>query len=106
MKLTRFGKAARLHRLQTNQRLKDMAAELGVSSSMLSAVETGTKSFPEDWLDDLPGHLVQAHIDDVVAAIDAGVASLIDRRDRLINRYGHASASPPKTPRKTSETVR
>lgn len=36
-------------RLEHNQKLKDMAENLGVSSAFLSAVENNKKSFPESW---------------------------------------------------------
>jgi len=37
-------------RMSQNQRLKDMAEILGVSSAFLSAVENGKKSMPDFWV--------------------------------------------------------
>lgn len=45
--LTPFGRALRLLRLDRGWRAKEMAAGIGVSSSFLSAVETGRKTPPE-----------------------------------------------------------
>lgn len=47
---TRIGDFLRNLRMSHNQRLKDMAELLGVSSAFLSAVENGKKSMPEPWL--------------------------------------------------------
>ena len=49
--LTPFGKALRKLRLDLNISLKDMAAKLNVSSSFLSAVETGKKKIPQNFLE-------------------------------------------------------
>lgn len=48
--LTPFGKALRKLRLDLNISLKDMAEKLNVSSSFLSAVETGKKKIPQNFL--------------------------------------------------------
>ena len=47
---TSIGNFLRRIRMGRNQRLKDMADILGVSSAFLSAVENGTKSMPESWV--------------------------------------------------------
>lgn len=49
--LTPFGKALRKLRLDLAISLKDMAAKLNVSSSFLSAVETGKKKIPQNFLE-------------------------------------------------------
>jgi len=53
MKLTEFGKEVRKIRIDRNQLLKDMAAELEVSSAFLSALETGRKQVPPTFVDRL-----------------------------------------------------
>lgn len=47
--ITAFGKALRGIRLDHDEVLKDMAEKLRVSSSFLSAVETGRKNVPVGW---------------------------------------------------------
>lgn len=48
--LTRFGKKLRTLPLEKDQRLKDMADELGVTAAYLSAVENGKRSVPDLWI--------------------------------------------------------
>ena len=48
--LTEFGKALRKIRTDRQQLLRDMADKLGVSSAYLSAVETGKRRIPQDWV--------------------------------------------------------
>ena len=48
--LTEFGKALRKIRVDRQQLLRDMADKLGVSSAYLSAVETGKRRIPQDWV--------------------------------------------------------
>jgi len=47
--LTEFGKFLRRLRIDNEELLKSMAEKLGVSSSYLSAVETGKRNIPDDW---------------------------------------------------------
>lgn len=47
---TSIGEFLRNLRMNQNQRLKDMADILGVSSAFLSAVENGKKSMPDIWI--------------------------------------------------------
>ncbi len=49
--LTNFGKALRKIRIDHDELLRDMAVALGVSSAYLSAVETGKRRIPDDWVD-------------------------------------------------------
>jgi transcriptional regulator with XRE-family HTH domain len=49
--LTEFGQFLRKLRIDCNELLKDMADKLGVSSSFLSAVETGKRNIPEGWVE-------------------------------------------------------
>lgn len=48
--LTEFGKALRKIRIDHQELLKEMADALGVSSAYLSAVETGKRRIPDDWV--------------------------------------------------------
>lgn len=47
---TSLGEFLRKLRLTKEQRLKDMAEVLGVTSAFLSAVENGKKNMPDSWL--------------------------------------------------------
>jgi len=47
--LTLFGKFCRKLRIDNGELLKDMADKLGVTSSYLSAVETGKRNVPAEW---------------------------------------------------------
>jgi len=49
--LTEFGKCLRRLRIECEELLKDMADKLGVTSSYLSAVETGKRNIPDDWVE-------------------------------------------------------
>jgi transcriptional regulator with XRE-family HTH domain len=49
--LTEFGKFLRNLRIEYEELLKDMADKLGVTPSYLSAVETGKRNIPDDWLE-------------------------------------------------------
>lgn len=51
--LTEFGKALRKIRIDRQELLKDMANNLGVSSAYLSAVETGKRRIPQDWVSEI-----------------------------------------------------
>lgn len=55
--LTSFGVSLRKHRLDRSETLYDMAQAVGVSSSFLSAVETGQKRAPDDLVEKLIAHL-------------------------------------------------
>ena len=48
--LTEFGKLLRKIRIDRHELLKEMADQLKVSSSYLSAVETGKRRIPKDWV--------------------------------------------------------
>lgn len=48
--LTAFGRFLRKLRIDHEQLLKDMAANLNVSSAYLSAVETGKRKIPASWV--------------------------------------------------------
>lgn len=48
--LTKFGKQLRKIRIERDQKLKDMAEELGVTVAYLSAVENGNRAVPDSWI--------------------------------------------------------
>ena len=54
--LTEFGKALRKIRIEREELLKDMATALGVSPAYLSAVETGKRRSPDDWVEKISVH--------------------------------------------------
>lgn len=49
--LSEFGKFTRKLRIENSKLLKDMAEELNVTTSYLSAVEMGKRNVPESWKD-------------------------------------------------------
>ena len=49
--LTEFGQYLRKLRIDCGEILKGMADKLGVTSSYLSAVETGKRNIPDDWVE-------------------------------------------------------
>lgn len=51
--LTTFGKELRKMRIESGEVLKDMADRIGVSTSFLSAIETGKKNIPARLIDKL-----------------------------------------------------
>lgn len=50
MSLTTFGKAIRSARVQAETTLQEMADELQTSPAFLSAIETGRKKVPDQWI--------------------------------------------------------
>jgi len=54
--LTEFGQFLRKLRIDCDELLKDMAGVLGVTSSYLSAVETGKRNIPENWVEKICQH--------------------------------------------------
>lgn len=50
MALTDFGKAVRKARLDADETLSTMAESLNVSPAFLSAMETGRKKIPDEWV--------------------------------------------------------
>lgn len=48
--LTAFGKELRKMRIMAGELIRDMAAKLNVTPSYLSAVETGKRQIPEEWV--------------------------------------------------------
>lgn len=61
--LTLFGKYVRKLRIDRNELLRDMAVKLGVASSYLSAVETGKRNVPHDWLEKI-SNLYQLNVEE------------------------------------------
>lgn len=53
MKLTEFGKFLRKLRIDNGELLKDMSIKLNVTPSFLSMVETGRRSVPKKWEEEI-----------------------------------------------------
>lgn len=51
--LTAFGRITRKLRIDRGELLKDMAKQLGITVSYLSAVETGKRNVPHNWIERL-----------------------------------------------------
>lgn len=51
MALTDFGKAIRTARIETDVTLSKMAEEIGATPAFLSAIETGRKKIPRNWVE-------------------------------------------------------
>ena len=56
MAYTKFGEFMRLLRVKHHEVMGDMAKVLDVKTPFLSAVETGKKNVPTDWIDKLVEH--------------------------------------------------
>lgn len=56
MKYTRFGELMRILRIQNHEVMGDIADILNVKPSFLSAVETGKKNVPSEWIEILSKH--------------------------------------------------
>lgn len=73
---TIFGKALAKIRLDNNLSLKEMAENLGVPSSYLSAVESGSKNLTPDFLDKIVSYLCLQEKDEIdlrnAAALSTG----------------------------------
>lgn len=82
--LTKFGKQLRSLRLETNQRLKDMAGVLGVTVAYLSAVENGKRAIPDNWIEKIAD---EYHLsDDEVASLQ--MAAFENKRDVRLDLNG------------------
>ena len=53
MKLTEFGKFLRKLRIDNGELLKDMAIKLNTTPAFLSMVETGRRSIPKKWEEEI-----------------------------------------------------
>ena len=53
MKLTEFGKFSRKLRIDNGELLKDMAIKLNTTPAFLSMVETGRRSIPKKWEEEI-----------------------------------------------------
>jgi len=53
VKLTEFGKFLRKLRIDNEELLKDMSVKLNVTPSFLSMVETGRRSIPKKWEEEI-----------------------------------------------------
>ena len=56
MSYTSFDEFVRILRIKHHERMSDMAKVLDVKTPFLSAVETGKKNVPTDWIDKLVEH--------------------------------------------------
>ena len=56
MSYTSFGEFVRILRIKHHEVMGDMAKALDVKTPFLSAVETGKKNVPTDWIDKLVEH--------------------------------------------------
>lgn len=77
-------------RMSQNQRLKDMAGILGVSSAFLSAVENGKKSMPDFWVKKIQAEygLTEVQVDEMKnAALESqGTIALNMKNASSLNR--------------------
>lgn len=87
--LTEFGKTLRMMRIaHGNKTLGDLGQMLGVSATFISAIETGKKSVPPSFLNQLKAHLNLSELEvrqlEVAAAKQAKEISmgLNDKTDR------------------------
>lgn len=58
---TLFGEQMRILRVQNHEKMEDIAKDIGVTVSMLSAVETGQRTLPLSWIPRIASHY---HLDD------------------------------------------
>lgn len=68
--LTEFGKVLRKIRIDKGMLLKDMAGALNISPAFLSAVETGKKSIPDDFVGRIASLLDYSKGSDDYAALE------------------------------------
>ncbi len=61
MALTAFGKALRKFRIDRDLTLREMAEKIGVTSSLLSSVETGRKKISKNLLEGIKDYLNELH---------------------------------------------
>lgn len=86
--LTAFGKELRKLRIMSNQLIRDMAANLGVTASYLSAVETGKRQIPDGWVKTLVElyHLTESDKCNLQNAADSSALSVKINLDGLSDR--------------------
>jgi transcriptional regulator with XRE-family HTH domain len=75
MATTALGKALRRLRLERDMLLKSMADNMGVTSSYLSAIETGKKQPPSDFLSRIAkaANLNQTELNNIQTALDQSI---------------------------------
>ena len=81
MAYTKFAEFLRVLRVKNHENMGDTARLLGVRVSFVSAVETGKKNVPEDWIDKIVKHynLNELEKAELVQAIeDSKTTSKID----------------------------
>jgi transcriptional regulator with XRE-family HTH domain len=76
--LTEFGRYLRKFRIDCGELLKNMADKLGVTPSYLSAIETGKRNTPGDWVEKIADlyHLDLIEKDQLVDATANSVKSV------------------------------
>lgn len=82
--LTRFGKRLRTLRIETDQKLKDMAEVLGVTVAYLSAVENGKRAVPDTWIEKIANNY---HLSDTEIA-ELQKAAYENKEDIKLNLMG------------------
>ena len=63
MAITEFGKAVRKGRIETGVSLSAMAAELGATPAFLSAMETGRKKIPAEWVAKIQAYFKRSQLE-------------------------------------------
>jgi transcriptional regulator with XRE-family HTH domain len=83
--LTEFGRYLRKFRIDCGELLKDMADKLGVTPSYLSAIETGKRNIPENWVEKIAGlyHLDLIEKDQLADAAANSVKSVTMDLERM-----------------------
>jgi transcriptional regulator with XRE-family HTH domain len=94
--LTEFGQFLRKLRIDCDELLKDMAEKLGVTSSYLSAVETGKRNIPDDWvgkichiynLDMIDQEDLQTAANNSVRAVTMDLSNMVPKRRETVSLF-------------------
>lgn len=85
--LTDFGRFLRKIRIDCGEILKDMAEKLNVSAAYLSAVETGKRNIPEQWVNKISKlySLSDEERINLIAAADNSAKSITLNIDNISN---------------------
>ncbi len=78
MSLTKFGKTVREFRRQAKLTLMVMATELSTSPAFLSAMETGRRRIPEDWVSKIANYFDEKGLDVDFAEIKGYTDLMVD----------------------------
>lgn len=74
--LTEFGKRVRKARIDAGVTMMEMATELGTTPSFLSAMETGRKKVPAEWIGQIQAYFAGRGVE----VADLGVAAEVSNR--------------------------